>query len=156
MAMDFSGSKDYLEGKVSDIIEVDMMAECEVCGSGAEAECLTEQITALQANNTKLVLEKRELEAILKMIEFPCHSCKARDRADNLYLCFGCTNYFCRECAPVHFNGVVEAEQDGKRLDWLFEKPARLAGLESVWLEPACKDLPKRFREYIDAAREGE
>ena len=47
---------------------------------------------------------------------------------------------------------IEKLEQDGKRLDWLFEKPARLAALEAVWLEPVSKDLPYRFRTAIDAA----
>ena len=51
---------------------------------------------------------------------------------------------------------ITELEQDGKRLDWLFEKPARLAALEAVWLEPISKDLPYRFRAAIDKAMEGE
>jgi len=62
-----------------------------------------EQITRLKAD---LASKK----AILKMLDFPCHTCKKRARADELYLCYGCKHYFCEKCAPIHFDGIQEID----------------------------------------------
>jgi len=91
---------------------------------------------------TILKADLASAKAILKMIDFPCYTCKKRARADELYLCYGCKHYFCEKCAPIHFDGMEDAEKQIVELK---------ADLAKAWATNKAKlnqDLVKECDDY--------
>jgi len=113
---------------------------------------LEEQNTVLQANNTKLVLEKREVEKQLAYFK------DSASQFSSFVTCPACTmeegvitsRCWTHECEEELVLRVRELEQDSKRLDWLERQ---------VSVSDVCSHLDWDFntaytlRQAIDEAR---